>query len=227
MQNDHNGQSDSLVRIPASACSFPGFRAWTHSDAFPEEGRISFVGEEIFVDMSPERLDSHNKVKTEVTAVLRNVVVEDDLGNLYSDRTRVVNELAVLSNEPDGVFGKWETFESGKLRQVPSETEDGDYIELEGVPDWVMEIVSPSSEQKDTKALREKYHRAGIPEYWLIDARSEKVSFQILQHRRSGYGAASKRGGWQVSSVFGRRFRLTRQRDRLGQWQYRLEVRRA
>lgn len=225
MQNDQpSSWENSSVRIPASACSFPGFRAWTHSERFPEEGHISFVGEEIYIDMSPERLDSHNKVKTEITRVVANVVVEDDLGNFYSDRTRVVNELALLSNEPDGVFGKWETFESGKLRQVPSETEDGDYAELEGSPDWVMEIVSPSSEHKDTKALREKYHRAGVAEYWLIDARGDKVSFQILQHRRAGYVAAPKRGKWQTSAVFARRFQLTRHRDRLGQWQYRLEV---
>src|SRR5262245_39858152 len=114
MHNDQSSWENALVRVPASACSFPGFRAWTHSDKFPDEGSIAFIGEEVFIDMSPERLDSHNKVKTEVMRVLRNVVVEDDLGNLY--RTRIVNEAVLLSNEPDGVFGTWETLESGKLR---------------------------------------------------------------------------------------------------------------
>src|SRR5688572_2175515 len=104
----HNPTLDCLIRLPASACSFEGFREWSRSDEFPEEGgRFSFIGEELFIDMSPERLDSHNKVKTEVMGVLRNVVVEDDSGVLYSDCTRLVNELIPLSNEPDGLFAKW------------------------------------------------------------------------------------------------------------------------
>src|SRR5262245_66077915 len=115
MHNDQSSWENALVRMPASACSFPGFRAWTHSDKFPDEGSIAFIGEEVFIDMSPERLDSHNKVKTEVMGVLRNVVVEDDLGNLSSDRTRVVNEAVLLSNAPDGVFGTWLTIEYAKL----------------------------------------------------------------------------------------------------------------
>jgi Uma2 family endonuclease len=37
-------------------------------------------------------------------------------------------------------------------------------MELEGTPDWVLEVVSQSSVAKDTKWLRESYHKAGIPE---------------------------------------------------------------
>jgi Uma2 family endonuclease len=182
------------------------------------------MGEELFIDMSPERLDSHNKVKTEITRVLANLVVTRDLGNFYSDRTRLVNEAANLSNEPDALFAAWGTMEENRLRQVPSATDRGDYIELEGTPDWVLEIVSTSSVNKDTRALRKNYFLAGIREYWLIDARGDKVDFQVLIYRSTGY-TASRRRGWQKSRVFGCHFRLARHRDRLGQWQYRLQVR--
>lgn len=214
----------SSIRIPTSAFTLAGFRAWAHSEQFPELGRIAFLGEEIFIDMSPERLDSHNAVKTEITRVVATLNVEQDLGKFYSDRTRLVHPASGLSDEPDGTFALWKSFETGKIRQVPSETKEGDYIELEGTPDWVMEIISPSSIVKDTKQLRKLYHQAGVSEFWLIDARGEEIDFQILIHGSKGYRSTTSRDGWWKSHVFGCWFRLERQRDRLGQWQYRLRM---
>src|SRR5262249_12109278 len=99
------------------------------------------------------------------------------------------------------------------------------YREVEGTPDWMLEIVSDSSVQKDTQQLREAYHRAGIPEYWLVDARGDDVAFQILYRRKNGYAAAPLKDSWQGSRVFGGSFRLVRQQDEFGLWEYTLEVR--
>jgi Uma2 family endonuclease len=99
-----------------------------------------------------------------------------------------------------------------------------DYIEFEGSPDWVLEIVSPSSVFKDTVKLRERYHRANIGEYWLIDARDAEVDFQILHHAPNGYRRAPLKRGWQPSNVFGKQFRLLRIKDRLGDSAFRLEM---
>ena len=82
--------------------------------------------------------------------------------------------------------------------------------ELEGTPDLVVEIISDSSVRKDRKLLREAYARAGIPEYWLIDARGAEVDFQILVHAEDDYAPAKRTGGWQVSPTFGKKFRLRR-----------------
>lgn len=71
------------------------------------------------------------------------------------------------------------------------------------------------------------YHRAGINEYWLIDARGEEISFQILDWRKKGYVAATKRDGWQFSLVFKYWFRLTRQRGNLGLWEKALHMKPA
>jgi hypothetical protein len=47
------------VRVPVSACTFAGFRAWCVSDEFPEQGEIFYLDGEIYIDTSPERLNSH------------------------------------------------------------------------------------------------------------------------------------------------------------------------
>jgi Uma2 family endonuclease len=80
---------------------------------------------------------------------------------------------------------------------------------------------------KDTTRLREAYHKAGIPEYWLVDARGEEVSFQVLQRRQRRYAPAPVRDGWQRSAVFGRSFKLERRRIRRGLWRYILHVQEA
>jgi len=52
-------------------------------------------------------------------------------------------------------------------------------LELEGTPDMVLEVVSASSVVKDTETLLQLYWQAGIPEYWLVDARGEALEFTV------------------------------------------------
>src|SRR5262245_43573567 len=183
------------IRIPASAATLAGFRAWATSEGFPERGRFSFIDGELHVDLSPEELDTHNKVKTEVCRVLGNLNRKLDLGEYYSDGTLVTNETAGLSTEPDGTLVTWKSFEMGRVHLGTRQDRPGQYVELVGSPDWVLEVVSRSSATKDTQALREAYHRAGVLEYWIVDARFEEVGFQILRRRRDGYAAVPARGG--------------------------------
>jgi Uma2 family endonuclease len=206
--------------------TFDGFRVWARSDDFPERGRIAFVNQEIIVDMSAEELNKHAQPKAEISRVVMNLVVKHDRGKFFPDRTRVVHEEAGVSNEPDATFVTWESLQSGRVRLVPHEEEPDSYTELQGTPDWILEIVSDSSVNKDTVQLRAAYHRAGIPEYWLVDARGEQIDFQILWHGPQDYVPAPRRGASQESRVFGRLVRLLRKRDRMGFWHYELKLKR-
>ncbi len=44
-----------------------------------------------------------------------------------------------------------------------------------GAPDWVIEIVSPSSRQMDYFIKLFKYQRSGVREYWIVDPTKEQV----------------------------------------------------
>jgi Uma2 family endonuclease len=207
-----------------SALTLAGFRAWATSDEFPEHVRASFIEQEIYLDMSSEEPETHIRVKGEITRALLDLDPDLEHGIFYTDGLLVTNEAAGVSNNPDGTFVTWETLDAERARLVPREDEQGQYTELEGTPDWVLEIVSNSTVGKDTEKLRRAYHLAGIAEYWLIDARGADIDFQILYWRKTGYVAAPVRDGWQRSRVFNRSFRLVRQRVRRGLWKYRLEV---
>lgn len=213
---------DLAIAVPESARTLEGFRAWATSDAFPDRGRVSFIDQEVLVDMSPERLELHAKVKNEIAWVITGLCKTSVNGTYYPDGTLVSNDEAGFSTEPDGTFVSFDSFRSGRARLVPQSGADEQAMEIEGTPDWVCEVVSDSSVRKDTVQLRRGYHAAGVREYWLVDARREEVAFTILMHRPDGYVEAEVVDGWQVSPVFGRQFKLERKRDAVGHWEYSL-----
>jgi Uma2 family endonuclease len=213
------------VNLPATAISLDSFRAWVLSDEFPDAIRVTYVDKEIYLDMSKEELESHAAVKTEISWVLTGLIRHSRKGKFYLDGVLVTNVAAGVSNNPDAVFVTRESLELGRVRLMPRKPNEVSYFELVGTPDWILEIVSKSSVRKDTKQLRRAYHKAGIPEYWIVDARGEELIFQILHWRKSGYIAAPSKAGWQRSRVFNRWFRLSRTRDDLGYWEYNLEMR--
>jgi Uma2 family endonuclease len=212
----------SLV-LPASAATLAGFRRWVLSDDYPDIGQVTFCQGELLVDMSPQRLDSHSKVKAEIYRALGNLLRQPRLGTLYDDRTLLSNESADLSTEPDATYVTFDAIQSGRVVRTRS-SEGDDYVELVGAPDLVVEVVSPSSVEKDTRKLRTAYHAAGIPEYWLVDATGQTIKFEILVRDARRYRASRPVRGWHFSPVLDRSFRLVRERDPLGDWQYTLLV---
>jgi Uma2 family endonuclease len=212
------------LRVPISAFDHAGFRQWVTSAEFPEGTRASFVKGEVFLEMSPEAIESHNKVKSEFTSCLVQCMHDRDLGEVYADGVLLTNIEAELSTEPDLCFASWHTLESGRLRLVEKAQRHDEYVELEGTPDLVVEIVSDSSKRKDLTVLRAAYHRAGIAEYWIVDARGESLRFEILSHTEQGYVARSPEPGLQHSGVLSLSFALERSRNRVGRYSYRLSI---
>src|ERR1700733_12956080 len=160
----HDGLDDSL-QIPGQARDLAGFRAWAVSPRFPERGRIDFLAGDLEVDMSPEDLLTHGLVKTEIAAVLQFLVARRGLGEVYIDRARISSPAADLSVEPDIVVVLWEALDSGRLCYIPAASgKPRRYIEMEGAPDLVVEILSDSSVRKDLVRLPPLYAAAGVPE---------------------------------------------------------------
>jgi Uma2 family endonuclease len=143
---------DSLTaRLPATAATLAGFCTWARSDGFRARGRLAFIDEGIWIDMSPEEYQTHGLVKAEVARVLLNLNREAKLGAFFPDRTLLRNDRTRLATEPDGVFALWERLRAGRVRLMPRSEQPGQATEVRGIPDWVLEVVSDSSVRKDTQ----------------------------------------------------------------------------
>jgi Uma2 family endonuclease len=213
----------NMVRIPDWVADLEAFRRWARSEDFPERGWISYLDGELWVDLSMEQLFTHNQVKTQYTVVLGGISESGQLGYFFIDRVRLSNLEANLSTEPDGLFVSYEAIRTGRVRLIKG-AEQG-YIELEGSPDMALEVVSAESVKKDTEILRDLYWRAGITEYWLVDARREPLRFDILRRTARGYVASRRQGPWLKSAVFGKAFALEQGADPLGHPQFILRTR--
>ena len=51
-----------------------------------------------------------------------------------------------------------------------------------GAPDWIIEIVSPSSRQMDYNKKLFKYGTAGIREYWIVDPMKQAIMVYNFEH---------------------------------------------
>ena len=213
---------EEQVEIPTDIQSLADFRRWALSDDFPERGRIDYLAGRIEVDMAPESFFCHGTLKVEISSVLARLVKRGKLGYVVTDCTRVSSVPGDLSAEPDIVFISHESLAEGRACLIPGASgRTGHYVEVEGAPDLIVEIVSDSSAAKDTRRLPKAYFKAGVREFWLADARREPLAFRIHCRGRSSFRAVERDAeGFQRSAVFGRRFRLEGHLDAEGHWAF-------
>jgi Uma2 family endonuclease len=71
-----------------------------------------------------------------------------------------------------------------------------------GVPDLVVEVISPrrerssGTEKTDRKEKFQEYAQAGVPEYWLIDTQRRMIEVYVLRE-----GKYDSLGKWGVGEV--------------------------
>ncbi len=59
-------------------------------------------------------------------------------------------------------------------------------------PDWICEVLSPSTARRDRLVKADLYLRAGVPHYWLIDPEA-----RLLEAYESQAGRWVRLGGWE------------------------------
>jgi Uma2 family endonuclease len=211
------------LHVPGWVVDIESFRKWTDTEEFPDHGHVWWLRGEVWADMSKEQIFSHLAIKQEFGRVLGNLAVGDCPGMLIPDGLLLSNFAADISGNPDATFISNSTFDSERVRLI--EGANGGFVEVQGSPDMVLEVISDSSVKKDTETLFDAYWKAGVTEYWVVDARQHAVQFDIFRHSAKGYRRVAKKEGWLASNVFGKSFRLTVAKRKTGHPKYTLEVR--
>ena len=52
---------------------------------------------------------------------------------------------------------------------------------IDGAPDFVVEILSPSTKKYDITIKKEAYEKAGVKEYWIIEPKGRSIEVYILR----------------------------------------------
>jgi len=134
-----------------------------------ENKKTEFINGEI-IFQSPAKLRHTNSIKLLVT-LLSTFVIKNGLGFVGSEKMLV--SLTRNDYEPDICFfekSKAESFQPDQM-QFPT-------------PDFVVEVLSPSTEKYDRTTKFDDYAAHGVKEYWIIDAEHELIEQYYLENER-------------------------------------------
>lgn len=136
--------------------------------AIPDDGqRHEIIDGEHFVNPAPDLY--HQKVSGYLYFQLFSLIEVSGLGSvLYSpidlqlsDHDVVQPDLVVITRKRHGIM-------------TPTR--------LLGVPDLVVEILSPSNPDHDLKVKRRLYEHAGVPEYWIVEPDLHQILQLVLEN---------------------------------------------
>ncbi len=152
-----------------------------------EEFRVMEFSEEEEKTYIFELIDGEIVAKNHPTATHQTVLFE--LTMLFGNHVKV-NKLGKVFFAPFGVVPEPNTDVQPDLfvilaANLPNLREDGFF----GVPDLVVEIISPSSIKLDRNTKFKLYERTGVSEYWIIDPKHQSI--EVYGRQGSGYDLVS------------------------------------
>lgn len=148
-------------------------RLATYSDllALPEDVRAEVLGGEIVTEPSP--LPKHSKAQRSLGGFIGRPF-DDDHGHGGPGGWWIFIEVDVQLGPHDVVRPDL----SGWRRERLPNPADTRPIDL--APDWVCEVLSPSTAARDRKAKSELYAQSQVPYYWLVDVESRILEARTL-----------------------------------------------
>jgi Uma2 family endonuclease len=128
----------------------------------PEDGnRYEAIGGALHVSPPPKM--PHQWVSAKLFAALSDLLVQPGYGVLFYAPLGVEFPETEEGVQPDIVFVTRERLHI--LR------EDG----IQGPPDLVIEILSPSTARRDRTVKRQLYERHGVAQYWIVDIDAKQI----------------------------------------------------
>lgn len=158
--SDH-GERTAAMAIPNPVVKFT-FQDYLNT---PEDKRYELLDGELIMTPAPGEI--HQSVSAQLGWRLVQFASETNLGRVYHAPFDVVlSDTDVV--QPDLLFV------SKKRSQIITPEN------IQGAPDLVVEILSPSTATRDRTFKRTLYARHGVKEYWMVDTAEEDVTVLLL-----------------------------------------------
>ena len=152
---------------------------YTYADylTWPDDARYELIDGEAFL-MAPAPLIEHQEVAGDVYHQLRNQLD----GKPCRPYIAPVDVRLPRKDEADAAI---DTIVQPDVLVVcdPSKI---DRRGVRGAPDWLLEVLSPSTAAHDQIAKRRTYERAGVREYWLVHPSDRTLTVYVLDNGQYG-----------------------------------------
>ncbi len=136
----------------------------------PEGGKFQLVAGEIIEMTSPSLY--HQRIITKLSTIINNFLSKHNIAELFVAPLDVYfSETEVY--QPDIIILLNESFSKMKENKI------------EGAPDLVVEVLSPSTAYYDLKHKKSIYEKHGVREYWVVDPIDKTV--EILENQNGKF----------------------------------------
>ena len=152
--------------------SVPAALKFTYEDyaLLPEDRRYEVIDGELFLTPAPTLM--HQKTKMRLVRIL------EDFASQYASGTVVDAPFDVLLSRHD-IMQPDILFVSSQRRAVLGEKF------AQGAPDLVVEVLSPSTENRDRVAKAKRYATFGVREMWIVDPGAQTI--EVLVNSEEGF----------------------------------------
>ena len=150
-------------------------KEWTYEEflSLPEGGPFRYEIIDGDLCMTPSPNTRHQEISRNLSGFFWSFLKTRPVGRSFSAPYDVVfskDPLQVV--EPDLVF-----VSKDRLSLITEKN-------IQGVPDLLVEILSPSTESSDRRVKHSLYERFGVPEYWIVDPATNTIQvFRLVDGR--------------------------------------------
>jgi Uma2 family endonuclease len=139
-------------------------------EMLPEGTLAELIDNQIY--MSPTPLFKHQKTIQSIFKELDKIVEEKGKGSIIVAPFDIKLDKTQNSVQPDIIV---------ILKNNPNQvTEDGRYT---GVPDLLIEVLSPSNKEHDLIKKKDLYEKFGVQEYWIVDPDTKlTIGFSLIDN---------------------------------------------
>lgn len=141
------------------------------------EGTLAEVIENTLY-MSPAPTGQHQRILKDLLVRIHSFVESNDLGEILPAPLDVYLDQKSNAVEPDLIY----------IGKANSHILDADG-NVNGVPDLLIEILSPGNKSHDTVTKKNLYEKFGVKEYWIVDpSTKEAIGYKLIEQKYSVIG---------------------------------------
>lgn len=154
--------------LPADQ-AWPEQGQWTYEDflRLPDDGvRYEIIDGVLYMTNAPD--PEHQRAVMQIAYAFETAARTAKLGDVYTAPIEVHLPGIAQPVQPDILF----------ISQARRDIVKAKFIE--GAPDLIVEVTSPSTARADRKVKLDAYERAGVREYWIVNPRTRFIEVYVL-----------------------------------------------
>ena len=153
----------------------------------PDSGKFQLIEGELISMTSPNT--KHQGIILSISFHLYSYLLKNRLGKIFL-------------SPMDVILGENNTYQPDLLFILESNKKIIEETKINGTPDMVVEVLSPSNAYYDLVIKKKIYESSGVKEYWIVDPIQDTLDLYVLQNNKFQHKVQIEKKGIIPSEIF-------------------------